>query len=263
MRLITDAAHPVAADRLLIVTFTRAAAEELRGRIAGTACGRGGRAPRECVPAPSAAAAGRANTLYHRRIQHASCSSAISRSWACRRIFELADDAKAYTLRQNALSAVLEELYEDADFCAFASLYGRARSDASALPRCWGCMIFSPHAAPSRSGAAKHLRSLRKRTPLGQTAWGRTLLENAGRAAQRTAPAGCGEGHRRAGAGACQLCTGAGQRRGVFRGAAGIHRRGPVGQCGCLYSRIQAACVAGLCADIRARNECGEGARRP
>ena len=28
----------------------------------------------------------------------------------------------------------------------------------------------------------------------------------AGRA-QRTAPAGCGEGHRRAGAGACQLCT--------------------------------------------------------
>jgi len=34
VRLITDAAHPVAADRLLIVTFTRAAAEELRGRIA-------------------------------------------------------------------------------------------------------------------------------------------------------------------------------------------------------------------------------------
>ena len=34
VRLICDEHHPVAADRLLIVTFTRAAAEELRGRIA-------------------------------------------------------------------------------------------------------------------------------------------------------------------------------------------------------------------------------------
>ena len=31
VRLITDAAHPVAADRLLIVTFTRAALRPQRG----------------------------------------------------------------------------------------------------------------------------------------------------------------------------------------------------------------------------------------
>ena len=42
VRLITDAAHPVAADRLLIVTTRAAAARAHRG----TACGRGGRAPR-------------------------------------------------------------------------------------------------------------------------------------------------------------------------------------------------------------------------
>ena len=50
----------------------------------------------------------------------------------------------------NALSAVLEELYEDADFCAFASLYGRARSDASAAAAVLGLYDFSrtlPHPA--------------------------------------------------------------------------------------------------------------------
>lgn len=75
VRLITDAAHPVAADRLLIVTFTRAAAEELRGRIAVRLGGRGGRAPRECVPAPSAAAAGARQHLYHRRILYAAAQA--------------------------------------------------------------------------------------------------------------------------------------------------------------------------------------------
>ena len=68
VRLITDAAHPVAADRLLIVTFTRAAAEELRGRIAVRLAAE---AARECVPAPSAAAAGARQHLYHRRILYA------------------------------------------------------------------------------------------------------------------------------------------------------------------------------------------------
>ncbi|MEI3013809.1 MAG: hypothetical protein V8T36_03100 [Ruthenibacterium lactatiformans] len=169
--------------------------------------------------------------------------------------FELADDAKAYTLRQNALSAVLEELYGDADFCAFASLYGRARSDASAAAAVLGLYDFSrtlPHPAAALQSICAAYESGQ---PLGQTAWGGCFAgkRRAGRA-QRTAPAGCGEGHRRAGAGACQLCTGAGQRRGVFRGAAGIHRRGPVGQCGCLYSRIQAACVQG-CARISKAGE--------
>ena len=73
VRLITDAAHPVAADRLLIVTFTRAAAEELRGRIAVRLAAEA--APRECVPAPSAAAAGARQHLYHRRILYAAAQA--------------------------------------------------------------------------------------------------------------------------------------------------------------------------------------------
>lgn len=98
--------------------------------------------------------------------------------------FELADDAKAYTLRQNALSAVLEELYEDADFCAFASLYGRARSDASAAAAVLGLYDFSrtlPHPAAALQSICAAYESGQ---PLGQTAWGRTLLGKRRRAAR-------------------------------------------------------------------------------
>lgn len=183
VRLITDAAHPVAADRLLIVTFTRAAAEELRGRIAVRLAAEAAAHPRECVPAPSAAAAGARQHLYHRRILYAA-AQALFRGAGPAAGFELADDAKAYTLRQNALSAVLEELYEDADFCAFASLYGRARSDASAAAAVLGLYDFSrtlPHPAAALQSICAAYESGQ---PLGQTAWGRTLLENAGRAAR-------------------------------------------------------------------------------
>ncbi|MFQ9679426.1 MAG: UvrD-helicase domain-containing protein [Ruthenibacterium lactatiformans] len=260
VRLITDAAHPVAADRLLIVTFTRAAAEELRGRIAVRLAAEAAAHPESAYLRRQRLLLGRANICTIDEF----CMQLLKRYFAELGLppdFELADDAKAYTLRQNALSAVLEELYEDADFCAFASLYGGAAA-ASAAAAVLGLYDFS-RTLPHPSGAAKHLRSLRKRTAAGPNGMGPYIAgkRRAGRA-QRTAPAGCGEGHRRAGAGACQLCTGAGQRRGVFRGAAGIHRRGPVGQCGCLYSRIQAACVQGCARISKPGNECGEGAAR-
>lgn len=46
--------------------------------------------------------------------------------------FGLADDAEAYSLREEALADALEQLYEREDFCAFSALYGRARTDARA-----------------------------------------------------------------------------------------------------------------------------------
>lgn len=149
VRLITDAAHPVAADRLLIVTFTRAAAEELRGRIAVRLAAEAAAHPESAYLRRQRLLLGRANIC----TIDSFCMQLLKRYFAELGLppdFELADDAKAYTLRQNALSAVLEELYEDADFCAFASLYGRARSDASAAAAVLGLYDFSrtlPHPA--------------------------------------------------------------------------------------------------------------------
>ena len=140
VRLITDAAHPVAADRLLIVTFTRAAAEELRGRIAVRLAAEATAHPESAYLRRQRLLLGRANIC----TIDAFCMQLLKRYFAELGLppdFELADDAKAYTLRQNALSAVLEELYEDADFCAFACTAAPAATPAP-LPRCWGCMIF-------------------------------------------------------------------------------------------------------------------------
>ena len=186
VRLITDAAHPVAADRLLIVTFTRAAAEELRGRIAVRLAAEAAAHPESAYLRRQRLLLGRANIC----TIDAFCMQLLKRYFAELGLppdFELADDAKAYTLRQNALSAVLVELYEDADFCAFASLYGRARSDASAAAAVLGLYDFSrtlPHPAAALQSICAAYESGQ---PLGQTAWGRTLLENAGRRAAHCA----------------------------------------------------------------------------
>ena len=167
VRLITDAAHPVAADRLLIVTFTRAAAEELRGRIAVRLAAEAAAHPESAYLRRQRLLLGRANIC----TIDAFCMQLLKRYFAELGLppdFELADDAKAYTLRQNALSAVLEELYEDADFCAFASLYGRARSDASAAAAVLGLYDFSrtlPHPAAALQSICAAYESGQ---PLGQ-----------------------------------------------------------------------------------------------
>ena len=106
VRLITDAAHPVAADRLLIVTFTRAAAEELRGRIAVRLAAEATAHPESAYLRRQRLLLGRANIC----TIDAFCMQLLKRYFAELGLppdFELADDAKAYTLRQNALSAVL------------------------------------------------------------------------------------------------------------------------------------------------------------
>ena len=45
------------------------------------------------------------------------------------RDFTIADDATLVRLQQETLSTVLEQAYTDPDFCAFADLYDRGRTD--------------------------------------------------------------------------------------------------------------------------------------
>ncbi len=64
VRLITDPEHPVDADRLLIVTFTNAAAAELRARI-GQALLRAASRAGQHRSAPPAHAAAACTHLHH------------------------------------------------------------------------------------------------------------------------------------------------------------------------------------------------------
>lgn len=198
VRLIMDETTPVAADRLLIVTFTRAAAEELRARIAVRLTAEAAAHPESAYLRRQRLLLGRANIC----TVDAFCMQLLKRWFAELELppdFTLADDAKAYAMRQNALSAVLEELYEDADFCAFASLYGRARSDAGAAQAVLALYDFSrtlPHPDAVLDGiCAAYENAL----PLCETAWGERLLASAGQAVQsalRLAGAACGAARR-------------------------------------------------------------------
>ena len=131
VRRITDPEHPVDADRLLIVTFTNAAAAELRARI-------GQALLRRSQAEPGNTALRRQRMLLQRApicTIDAFCLDLLHKHFQALDIppdFTPADPGSVEMLRNAALSETLEAAYQDADFCAFADLYGKGRTDKAA-----------------------------------------------------------------------------------------------------------------------------------
>ena len=131
VRLIMDPDHPVDADRLLIVTFTNAAAAELRARI-------GQALLRRSQAEPGNSALRRQRMLLQRApicTIDAFCLDLLHKHFQALDIppdFSPADPGSVETLRAAALSETLEHAYADPDFCAFADLYGKGRTDRAA-----------------------------------------------------------------------------------------------------------------------------------
>ncbi|NLS85039.1 MAG: helicase-exonuclease AddAB subunit AddA [Ruminococcaceae bacterium] len=182
VRLITDAETHVSADRLLIVTFTRAAAEELRSRISA-------RLARAAADNPDSIFLRRQYILLGRAsicTIDAFCQQLLRRYFSELGIppdFKLLSDADAFTMRQNALAEVMEQMCADKAFCDFASLYGRARSDSRAASAVLSLYDFLrslpyPHKALEEICAAYETA-----LPLSATKWGIALLKQAEKAA--------------------------------------------------------------------------------
>ena len=131
VRLITDPEHPVDADRLIIVTFTNAAAAELRARI-------GQALLRRSQAEPGNTALRRQRMLLQRApicTIDAFCLDLLHKHFQALDIppdFTPADPGSVEMLRNAALSETLEAAYQDAGFCAFADLYGKGRTDKAA-----------------------------------------------------------------------------------------------------------------------------------
>ena len=132
LRMITDGRHPVDVDRLLVATFTKAAADEMRQRM------------RQALEAKLAEGASsphlrRQLALIHRAsftTLHAFCMDVISRHYA--RIpldpgFRVAGETEAELIRMDALDALFDDLYEtapaDAPFWDLVERYGGGRGD--------------------------------------------------------------------------------------------------------------------------------------
>ena len=183
VRLITDPEHPVDADRLLIVTFTNAAAAELRARI-------GQALLRRSQAEPGNTALRRQRMLLQRApicTIDAFCLDLLHKHFQALDIppdFTPADPGSVEMLRNAALSETLEAAYQDADFCAFADLYGKGRTDKAAGRLFCRSMTSS---APCRTTIKSWTRCWprgRTRTALARTCWHDILMQEAARSAR-------------------------------------------------------------------------------
>ena len=131
VQLITDPEHPVNADRLLIVTFTNAAAAELRARIGQALLHRSQLQPGNAILRRQRMLLQRAPIC----TIDAFCLNLLHKHFQALDIppdFAPADPGTVQLLRGAALAETLENAYRDPDFCAFADLYGKGRTDKPA-----------------------------------------------------------------------------------------------------------------------------------
>lgn len=131
VRLITDPEHPVDADELLIVTFTNAAAAELRARIGQALLHRS-------LERPGDLSLRRQRMLLQRAsicTIDAFCLELLHKHFQALDIppdFSPAEPGSVESLREEALAETMENACQDPDFCAFADLYGKGRTDQPA-----------------------------------------------------------------------------------------------------------------------------------
>lgn len=180
IRSITDENSPVDIDRLLVVTFTKAAAAEMRERISAAVA-------RALNENPASTHLNRQLILLNRAsvtTLHSFCLE-ILRQYFYRLdldpSFRVADDTEAALLRLEALEELFEEYYgaEDPDFLALVDAYGGDREDTMLQD-----MVLKLHRfAASSPWPEEWLNSLvtgyttREGLPPGDLPWGSALLD--------------------------------------------------------------------------------------
>jgi len=180
MARITDARDPQDIDRFLIITYTRAAAGELRGRIAEELS-------RRLAQEPHNARLRRQSALI-RRAQigtiHSFCADLLRENCQAAGLspdFKILDEDRSDSMRESCLDRVLEDCYADLenkpDFQLLADTVGEGRDDSAlaalildlhskmqchAFPEAWAEEQTKMLAAPAADA--------------GETPWGRELL---------------------------------------------------------------------------------------
>lgn len=130
LQRITDTEHPCDIDSFLIVTFTRAAASEMRGKIADALTA-------QAAAAPADAHLRRQLLLVHRAqitTVHAFCMSLIKEHYnelGLTPDFGMTDESLLGSIQEEVLEDVLESMYgrEDGGFALLAEVMGAVRDD--------------------------------------------------------------------------------------------------------------------------------------
>ena len=181
---ITDRENPADADRLLVMTFTKAAASEMRGRIEEAVS-------RLLEADPFNVRLQRQQILLSRA--HIStidsfCSDLVKEKFYLLGIspdFRILDSGEMAVLRSEAVTRVLDEYYgkQDPAFLDFAEAFSSGRDDAkigAAVNELYD--FVRAHPFPKRWLAEK-ASLYRSDVPAPRTVWGKTVLSSAGEAA--------------------------------------------------------------------------------
>ena len=183
VRLITDPDHPVDADKLLIVTFTNAAAAELRARI-------GQALLKRSQQEPGNTALRRQRMLLQRApicTIDAFCLDLLHKHFQALDIppdFAPADPGSVEVLKASALAETLEHAYADPDFCAFADLYGKGRTDKPAGDTILSVYNFLRALPDYDRKLDEFLAPWQKENGFARTCWHDLLLAEAARSAK-------------------------------------------------------------------------------
>ena len=181
MRYVTDPENPRDIDSFLIITYTRAAASQLKSRVSGALAALAAEHPND------ARLRRQQNLSYRAQIStiHSFCTTLLREN--CQYLglppgFSVLEGDTERVLRQSVLERVLDARYEKMDahpgFAALVDTVGAGRDDsrlAELVPELWQKLRSHPY---PEDWAAEQMDALALDgvTDAGQTPWGRELL---------------------------------------------------------------------------------------
>ena len=180
IRMLTDEEHPVDADRLLIVTFTKLAAAEMRTRI-------NAELSRLFSENPGDSRLSRQILLMERAhigTIHSFCSEVVRENSSLLGIMpdpSIADEDDAADISFSALEETIEKYYAEGDpvFAELSETLGGGRNDSGleeAVLSLYGFISALPH---YEDWLSEKLSLYDPTIPVGSTVWGKVLFDHA------------------------------------------------------------------------------------